>query len=189
MQRIADIVFWLAIMLWFALAVVGGVAAMAIFPAARELPLSMAGYESFIAAEPVLGRQLVAGFLVERVFGLAELPRLAFATIAAAAVVAQCLIARRANGVEPLRWLRIAALVCAYAALIVSLVSIVGFRVTDAKYRALASEERWRAEALATKPVVDDAHAFASRAATAEVISLLALAGLTAAGIGGRRRA
>jgi serine/threonine protein kinase len=52
-----------------------------------------------------------------------------------------------------------------------------------------AFRERFRAEALATKPFVDDAHAFASRAMTAEVGSILVLAGLTAAGIGARRRA
>ena len=189
MQRVADIVFWLAIMLWFALSVVGGVAAMAIFPAARELPLSMAGYESFIAAEPVLGRQLVAGFLVERVFELATEPRLILATVAAAALVAQCWFAYRADVREPLRGLRVVALVCAFAALLVSLVAIAGFRGVDKKYRVLASEDRFRAEALATKPFVDDAHAFASRAMTAEVGSILALAGLTAAGIGARRRA
>jgi ABC-type iron transport system FetAB permease component len=189
MQRVADIVFWLALMLWFALAIVGGVAAMAIFPAARELPLSMAGYESFIAAEPALGRQLVAGFLVERVFDLAQQPRLMLATIAAAALVAQCWFAYRAETREPLRGLRVAAFACAFVALVVSLVAVASFRGIDKKYRVLASEERFRAEALATKPFVDDAHAFASRATTAEVVSLLALAGLTAAGIGGRRRA
>jgi len=189
MQRVADIVFWLALMLWFAMAIVGGVAAMAVFPAARELPLSMQGYESFIAAEPVLGRQLVAGFLVERVFDIAQAPRLILATIAAAALVAQCWFAYRAGTREPLRGLRVGAFACAVVALLVSLVAIAGFRGVDLKYRALASDDRWRAEALATKPFVDDAHAFASRAATAEVVSLLALGGLTAAGIGGRRRA
>jgi hypothetical protein len=189
MQRVADIVFWLAIMLWFALAIVGGVAAMAIFPAARELPISMAGYESFIADEPVLGRQLVAGFLVERVFEVAQAPRLILATIATAALVAQCWFAYRANTREPLRGLRVAALVCAFGALLVSFVAIAGFRGADNKYRAPSIVRGERAEALATKPFVDDAHAFASRAMTVEVVTLLALAGLTAAGIGARRRA
>jgi len=38
-----------------------------------------------IAAEPTLGRQLVAGFLVERVFDLAQRPRIVLAAIAVAA--------------------------------------------------------------------------------------------------------
>jgi len=189
MQRIADIVFWLSVMLWFALAVVGGVAAMAVFPAARELPLSMAGYESFIAAEPVLGRQLVAGFLVERVFDLALPPRVAIAGIAVAGFLAQWLLARRAGAVEPLRKLRAAALACAAAALVASLVAIVEFRVADRRYRGLAAEEGSRAAALEAKVEVDRSHNLASQIATAEVLSLLALAGLSAAARGRTQRA
>jgi hypothetical protein len=189
MQRVADIVFWLALMLWFAMAIVGGVAAMAIFPAARELPLSMAGYESFIAAEPVLGRQLVAGFLVERVFDLALPSRAVIAMIAVAGFVAQCLLARRAGAIEPLRGLRAAALACAVAALIAAFVAIVEFRIADRTYRGLAAKAASLAAAVEAKASVDRSHELASRISTAEVVSLLALAGLTAAGIGGRRRA
>ncbi|MFN5494995.1 MAG: hypothetical protein ACK5C3_00265 [bacterium] len=189
MQRAADIVFWLALLMWFAFAVVGGVAAMAIFPAARELPLSMTGYESFIAAAPTLGRQLVAGFLVERVFDLAQRPRIVLAAIAVAALAVQLAISQRAKSAEPLRGLRIAALVAAVASVGVSLAALEGFRAADAKYRALAADETTRSQAIDAKAEVDRTHAFASRVATAEVVSLLALAGLSAAGMGARRRA
>jgi hypothetical protein len=189
MQRVADIVFWLALMLWFSLAVVGGVAAMAVFPAARELPLSMAGYESFIAAEPMLGRQLVAGFLVERVFDLAQQPRVVLAAIAVAALAVRLALSQRAKSVEPLRGLRIAAVVGAVAAVGVSFAALEGFRGADARYRALAADASTRAQAIEAKTEVDRTHAFASRVATAEVLSLLAAAMLTAAAAGGRRRA
>jgi hypothetical protein len=192
MRTLADVVFWIAIMLWLALALVGGIAAMAIFPAARELPLSMQGYEAFIAAEPVLGRQLVAGYLVERVFDLAQAPRAILATVATAALALGIISASRDSAPQPLRRLRITFLVCAIASLGVSFVAIVGFRVADRKYRVLAYEvtrdEKWIAQALSTKVEVDRAHALASRVASAEVLSLLALAGLSAAA-GVRRRA
>jgi hypothetical protein len=192
MRTLADVVFWIAIMLWLALALVGGIAAMAIFPAARDLPLSMEGYEAFIAAEPVLGRQLVAGYLVERVFDLAQTPRAILATVATAAFVLGIVFASRDSAPQPLRRLRIAALFCAIAALGVSIVAIASFRVAERKYRVMAYEvtrdEKWLAQALATKTEVDRAHTFASRVASAEVLSLLALAGLSAAA-GARRRA
>ena len=191
LYRAASVVFWIALCLWFSLAVVGGLAAMAIFPAARELPISMQGYEAFLAAEPVMGRQLVAGYLVERVFEVALQPRYVLAAITVAAFVAQLIVAHREKCAESLRRTRIAALACAVAALLVGSVLLVGFRVADKKYRALAGTEKLIAEAIATKPLVDTAHENASRAATAEVLALLALAGLTAAAaastVGGRR--
>jgi len=193
MRTAADIAFWLALFLWFSLALVGGMSAMAIFPAARELPLSMEGYEAFIAREPVLGRQLVAGYLVERVFEFAQAPRAIFAAVATAALALGIVLASRDSAPEPLRRLRITALVCAIAALGVSFVAIVGFRVADRKYRVMAYEVtrdgKWLAEALFMKAEVDRAHAFASRVMTAEVVSILALAGLSAAAAGVRRRA
>jgi len=192
MRTLADVVFWIAIMLWLAFALVGGIAAMAIFPAARDLPLSMEGYEAFIAAEPVLGRQLVAGYLVERVFDLAQAPRAILATVATVALALGLVLAKRESAPQPLRRLRITALVCAIAALVVSFVAIVGFRVADRKYRDVAYEvtrdKKWLVQALSTKVEVDRAHTFASRVASTEVLSLLALAGLTAAA-GVRRRA
>ncbi len=191
LYRAASVVFWIALCLWFSLAVVGGLAAMAIFPAARELPISMQGYEAFLAAEPVMGRQLVAGYLVERVFEVALQPRYVLAAITVAAFVTQLIVAHREKCAESLRRTRIAALACAVAALLVGSVLLVGFRVADKKYRALAGTEKLIAEAIATKPFVDAAHENASRAATAEVLALLALAGLTAAAAastaGGRR--
>ncbi|MFM1869108.1 MAG: hypothetical protein RL591_2516 [Planctomycetota bacterium] len=191
LYRAASVVFWIALCLWFSLAVVGGLAAMAIFPAARELPISMQGYEAFLAAEPVMGRQLVAGYLVERVFEVALQPRYVLAAITVAAFVAQLILAHREKCTEPLRRTRIAALACAVAALVVGSVLLVGFRAADQKYRALASTEKMIGEAIATKPFVDAAHENASRAASAEVFALLALAGLTAAAAasnaGGRR--
>ncbi len=191
LYRAASVVFWIALCLWFSLAVVGGLAAMAIFPAARVLPISMQGYEAFLAAEPVMGRQLVAGYLVERVFEVALQPRYVLAAITVAAFVTQLIVAHREKCAESLRRTRIAALACAVVALVVGSVLLVGFRVADKKYRALAGTEKLIAEAIATKPLVDTAHENASRAATAEVLALLALAGLTAAAAastaGGRR--
>jgi hypothetical protein len=181
MRRLADIAFWLSLLLWFALAVVGGIAASAIFPAARELPLSMQGYEAFLAAEPILGRQLVAGYLVERVFDLSLKPRFALAAITVAAFVLQLTLAHREGRTEPLRRVRIAALACAVGALVAGAVLLFAFRGADRKYRALAYSESRIAEAVATKPFVDDAHENVSRAATAEVLALLVLAGLAAA--------
>ena len=191
MLRAASVVFWLALLAWFALSIVGGLAAMAIFPAARELPISMQGYEAFLAAEPVMGRQLVAGYLVERVFEVALQPRYVLAAITVAAFVTQLILARGEKHTETLRRTRIAVLACAVVALLVGSVLLVGFRVADKKYRALAGTESFIAEAIATKPLVDAAHENASRAATAEVLALLTLAGLTAAAAastaGGRR--
>ena len=124
LYRAASVVFWIALCLWFSLAVVGGLAAMAIFPAARELPISMQGYGAFLAAEPVMGRQLVAGYLVERVFEVALKPRFVLAAITVAAFVAQLILAHRQKCTEPLRRTRIAALACAVVALVLSLIHI-----------------------------------------------------------------
>ncbi|MFM2164186.1 MAG: hypothetical protein RL325_623 [Planctomycetota bacterium] len=186
MRRTTDIVFWLAASLWLSLALVGGLAAMAIFPAARDLPLSMEGYEPFVAEHATLGRQLVAGHLVERVFAVSTAPRFALAVLAAVAILLQ--LGRSAR--PPLFRLRLSALALAALALSAStFVLLPRFQAADREYRAAARKPETIPEALAQKSAVDAAHEDASRAATLEVVALLALIGLSAAaGSGASRR-
>ncbi|MFM1805098.1 MAG: hypothetical protein RL136_1977 [Planctomycetota bacterium] len=182
MQRFADLLLWLSLALWLAFALVGGLAAMAIFPEARELPLSLEGYEAFIAAEPTQGRQLVAGFLVERVFTMSNTPRILAAVVAAIVLAGQLLTQR--HPAHPR--LRLAALALAGGAMLVSILwAMPAFQSVDRAYREAAAAGQVE-EALAQKPSVDAAHATASRLATTEVAALLALIGLTAIS-GGRR--
>ena len=184
MQRVADIVFWLSIALWVALVVAGGLAAAAIFPKARELDLTLAGYEAFLAAHPEEGRMLVAGFFAERVFVLSQTPRLVLAGIVAAALLLQFKFAPA----SPLRKTRLAALAIAGAALLFgSLWAIHDFRALDARYRDLASTPAKIEEAIAFKPTLDAAHERASRTMTVEVVALLGLIGLSAFAAGGAR--
>jgi len=186
MRRTADIVLWISLALWLSLALAGGVAAMAVFPAARELPLSMGGFEPFVATEPVLGRQLVAGHLVERVFLLATAPRFVLALLAALALLLQ----HGRSSRPPLFRLRLATLAIAALALAAgTFVFLPRFRAADGAYRAAAIKAESIPEALAQKPAVDGAHEAASRVATIEVVALLALIGLSAAaGSGASRR-
>jgi hypothetical protein len=184
MQRVADIVFWLAVTLWLALAVAGGLAAAAIFPKARDMALSLGGYEAFLAAHPEEGRMLVAGFFAERVFLISQSPRLVCAAIAAAALLAQL----KWTPTAPLRRTRLAALAVAGAALAIgSIWAIGGFRATDQKYRALAGSPAQIEQAIALKPTLDAAHARASNIMTVEVLALLGLIGLSAFAAGGAR--
>lgn len=186
MRRTADIVFWLAAALWLSLALVGGLAAMAIFPAARDLPLSMQGYEPFIAEHETLGRQLVAGHLVERVFAISTAPRFALAALAAVALLLQ--LGRSSR--PPLFRLRLSAVAIAAIALTTSTFFLLPrFQEADRAYRAAAIKAETIPEALAMKSEVDSAHENASRVATVEVVALLVLIGLSAAaGSGAARR-
>lgn len=190
MERAAAITLSVTLALWLALAAVGGIAAMAVFPAAKELPLSMDGYAAFTAAEPLLGRQLIAGHLVERVFIQSEIPRLVFAALATAAFVAQL----RLGGPAAFRRLRIAALAVAVVALLASAFwARPAFTAVDRKYRALADQvetkPEWVAMAVEHKSIaVDPAHAFASRVATTEIVALLALIALSAGAAAGTTR-
>lgn len=180
----------IAAALWLVLAAVGGIAAMAVFPAARELPLSMEGYEGFRAAEPALGRQLIAGHMVERVFIVSETPRLVCAAVAVVALALQLRVGRLAS----LRRLRVAALAVATCAMLVSVFyARPAFTAVDRKYRATARETEtkpdWAELAVRTKAeAVDPAHEFASRVATAEILALLAFIALTAAATAGPPR-
>lgn len=190
MERASSVTLSIVLALWLALAAVGGIAAMAIFPAAKELPLSMEGYAAFTAAEPVLGRQLIAGHLVERVFILSEVPRLILAAIAAAAFVAQLRLGRP----TAFRRLRIAAFAVAAVALLVSTFwARPVFTALDRKYRVLAdqveSKPEWVVPAVEHKSIaVDPAHAFASRVATTEIMALLAMIALSAGAAAGATR-
>ena len=185
MLRWADIVFWLAISLWLALAVAGGLAAAAIFPRARDLELSLAGYEAFLAAHREEGRLLIAGYFAERVFLLAQTPRLVLAAVAALALVVQL----KCAPASPLGKSRLAALAVAAAALLFgSLWTIDGFRALDQKYRAMARTPALIDEAIALKPELDAAHGLASRTMTVEVVAVLVLVGLSAATARGAQR-
>jgi hypothetical protein len=156
------------------------VAAAAIFPAARALDLSLAGYEAFLAAEPELGRMLVAGHLAERVFDLTGPLRTVLGPVAAALVVA----ALPWRSVRPVHIAAALALLIALAGLFVGrFVSERDFRAEDAAYRALAKAGEIDA-ARAKKPAVDLAHENASRLASTEALALVALLGLLGAGRG-----
>lgn len=187
MQRLANVVFWIALSLWLSFAMVGGIAAMAVFPAARELPLSMQGYEGFIAAEPVLGRQLVAGHLVERVFALADMPRLVCAIVCGLALLTQLALTRK----PPLARTRLVALAVGAGALLLgTFYALPAFQAKDRAYReAAATGEAAVAEARIVKQDVDAAHGVASNIAGVEVGAVLALivvSSLAAAGAGRR---
>jgi len=182
MQRIFDAFFWTLVALWFALAVSGGIAAMAIFPAARGLPLSLEGYEGFIAAQPEEGRMLVAGFLAERVFAITEGARLVLAPLTVCALLAQFAVAGR--GGSSFQRSRLLAIAVASVSLLSGVFwSMPGFTAKDAEYRAAARTGNAEA-ALAIKPDVDAAHERASRVAGAECMALLALIVLSSASIG-----
>ncbi|MFM1822226.1 MAG: hypothetical protein RI967_492 [Planctomycetota bacterium] len=162
---------------WFALAAAGGLAASAVFPAARGLDLSMPEYAGFLSAEPELGRMMVAGHLAERVFELTGTLRVPVAALAALAVAAFIVV----------RGWRLATVLAAIALLTASGAMAASvwwlqpdFQRQDARYREAAragDAERARAE----KPAVDASHASASRAAGTEALALLVLAGLVAA--------
>lgn len=179
MHRLVDVVMWVALSLWLALSLAGGIAAMAEFPAARELPLSMQGYEPFIAAEPVLGRQLVAGHLVERVFAVAEAPRLACAALTALALLAQLALSRKPAFAR----LRLSALAIGAAALLAgAFFALPAFQEQDRAYRLAAGADGGSgiAQAVERKPEVDLAHERASRISTIEVAAVLSLVVLSA---------
>jgi len=181
MHRVADLVFWLSASLWLAFALVGGVAAMAIFPAARELPLGLEGYEGFIATNPEQARLMIAGHLVERVFQLSDGARLVLAAVTALALLGQLALAPRAGGFPRLRLA--AAAVAAGALLIGALWVQPEFSERDRAYRAAARAGDVE-QANERKGEVDAAHATASRAASTEVGAILALIALSALGAG-----
>ena len=169
MPRIFALVFLVLIACWFALALAGGVAAAAIFPAARELELSLAGYEEFIALRPTEGRMLVAGFLAESVFSFSNGIRLVVAPLSVVAFLALGSMGGR-TGLLSLRGLAIA---------VASLTLMGGvlwvqpeFSARDREYRAAArAGDVDAAEAL--KSGVDLAHGRAATFASIEAIALL----------------
>jgi hypothetical protein len=184
MHRAADLVFWLSTSLWLAFALAGGLAAMAIFPVARELPLGLEGLEAFVASNPEQARLMIAGHLVERVFLLSDGVRLVLAAVTALALLGQLALAPRgAAGGFPR--LRLAATTVAAGALLVGALWVQPeFSERDRTYRAAArSGDIVQANEL--KVGVDAAHATASRAATTEVGAILVLIALSAVG-GGR---
>lgn len=186
MQRLVDVVFWISLSLWLALGVAGGIAAMAIFPTARELPISMPHYDALIAADAAQGRMTVAGHLVERVFTVSQTPRIACAAIAALALLTQIALAKK----SPLGGLRLAVLAFAGGALLLGAAyAMPDFQSRDGQFRALAATPDTLPLALEMKPELDAAHERASRVATAEVGAVLALIAFSAFAAGGARRA
>lgn len=162
---------------WFALAAAGGLAASAIFPAARGLELSMPEYAAFVAEEPELGRMMVAGHMAERVFEVTGMLRVPVAALAALAVAAFILV----------RGWRLATILAALALLTASVAMAASvwwlqpaFQREDARYREAARAGDID-RALAEKVAVDASHATASRAAGTEALALLVLAALVAA--------
>ena len=187
MQRIADTLFWTLIALWLAFALAGGIAAASIFPAARGLPLSLEGYEGFIAASPEQGRMLVAGHLAESVFAKTDGVRLLLAPLAVLALLAQVALAPRATR-SGARFVWIA--VAATALLVGTFWSQPAFTARDAEYRTAARTGRGT-ELLANatdsgpKLAVDAAHQRASWIAGTEALALLFLIAVSAWNAGG----
>lgn len=185
MLRTASALFFVSAAMWLAFAVAGGLAAAAIFPKARDLELSLAGYEAFLAAHPSEGKMLIGGFFAERVFILAQWPRIGAAALAAVALAVHLRLAPA----EPLRRTRLAALAVAGAALLFGSFWVIGdFRARDAAYRDLARTPGSVEKAIALKPELDAAHALASRTMTVEVGAVLALLALSAFARGGQPR-
>ncbi len=181
MSRLLAALLAVLLALWLACALAGGLAAASIFPASRELPLSLSGYEAFIAAQPEPGRMLVAGFLAETVFDTANRLQLALASCALVLMLLQ----HAAEGGFPrrigLRGSALALALAAFAALYFW--AQPAFRDADATYRAAALEGHVDA-ALALKPAVDSAHALASNCAKVEVLALLVVIALPSSGRG-----
>jgi hypothetical protein len=172
--------------LWLALAVAGGLAAAAIFPAAKSLPISLAGFEAFAAERPEEARVLAAGHLVERVFELTGAARCVLGSLAVAATIACALAVPRVEGSPQRRTKLVAiaallALVALAAAIAGTLVVQPEFQSQDRAYRDAARAADFAA-ADTLKREVDASHLAASRIATAEVLSILLAIPLLALG-------
>lgn len=167
--------------LWLALAVAGGVAAAAVFPAAKSLPISLAGFDAFAAARPEEARVLAAGHLVERVFELTGTFRCVLGALAVLLAVASALAAPR---LERVRALPIAAGLAGLAlasALVGNFIVQPDFQNWDRQYRnAAGAGDLVAADTL--KREVDRGHLAASRTATLEVGALLLAIGALAFG-------
>lgn len=170
MRRLLDAIFWMLLAAWLALAVSGGIAAAGAFPTARGLALSLEGYEAFIEVKPEEGRLLVAGHLAEAIFALTG--RLALLVAPAVLIVlAIRLLADRGRGLLPHA---IAAALATAALLYGQFGATPRFREDDRLYRAAARSGDVTG-AMALKEKVDAAHAHASRVASTEAASVLAL--------------
>lgn len=184
-SRILGALIGVMLAAWLALATAGGLAAAAVFPISRTLPISLAGYERYLAANPELGRMLVAGHLVESVFVLTDRVR-PFVALAAVTMLALGTLAGHATA-GARRLLAVAcsaALLGAGASLAGSLHFQPAFQLVDAGYRDAARSSDTE-EALRRKALVDAAHASASRVATLEAVAVLAaIAAFAAAGFG-----
>ena len=168
MHRFIASVFALLLACWLASAVAGGIAAASIFPAARELALSLAGYEQFITVETQAGRMLVAGFLAERVFETANYMQCWLAPCTVVVFIMLGISGPRGS------WRSAALLVAVSSFAALLWWAQPAFTAADAQYRD-AARGGDVAAALALKPAVDSAHALASNCAKIEVLALLVL--------------
>jgi hypothetical protein len=172
--------------LWLALAVAGGLAAAAIFPAAKSLPISLAGFEAFAAERPEEARVLAAGHLVERVFDLTGLVRCTLGAMVLGALVACALAVPRVGATSQRRTklVAIAALVAGIGLACAAVGTFVvqpEFQSQDRAYRdAARAADMVAADTL--KREVDRSHLAASRTATVEVVAILLAIPLLALG-------
>ena len=166
--------------LWLALVLAGAIAATTIFPTARETPLSLEGFETFVQADATQGRMLIAGVLVQSVFVFTAQARLWIALVA----VSLIMVCARRKDCRRTDHLRLGASVIALIALLFGVFwAQPQFAVEETAYRNAARDGQLEVT-RALKPAVDAAHSNASRLASVEVIALL----VVLVTIGGTRR-
>ncbi len=171
--RIIDIAYWISLAAWLAVVVAGGLAASAIFPTARDLPISMEGYEGFLAAEPALGRTLIAGFFAQSVFELTSRAQLILIPTFLIA-----LLLRNATGLTPSAWRtkvgRLALSVAIGASLLLLCWTMPMFDRVLESYRA-AARGGDIASAASIKVSLDEYHSYSTALTTAIAMGLLVL--------------
>lgn len=184
--RIIDIGYWLALTAWFAVALCGGLAASAIFPTARGMSLSLEGYEGFLAAEPELGRTLIAGFLAQSVFDLTMRAQWILVPVFLIMVLLQ-----NATSISPSlgrqRIGRLALCIAVGASVISIFWSVPKFNESLEAYRTTARSGD-AAAAANVKLTVDDYHSYSTTLGTATLASLLVIVVTSATSAPFRRR-
>ncbi|MSR41120.1 MAG: hypothetical protein EXS10_04375 [Phycisphaerales bacterium] len=173
MARIIDIGYWISLTAWFAVALAGGLAAAAIFPTARQLPISMEGYEGFLAAEPELGRTLIAGFLAQSVFALTSRAQMILLPVFVIMVLLQ-----NATGIAPSAWRnklgRLALCVAAGATAISLFWSMPMFDQSLEAYRSAARGGDVPA-AMNIKVTLDEYHSYSTMLGTTTLLAILVI--------------
>ncbi len=171
--RLIDLAYWISLASWFAVAIAGGLAASAIFPLARDLPISMEGYEGFLAAEPELGRTLIAGFFAQSVFELTSRAQMLLMPIFLITV-----LLRSATGLAPSAWRtrvgRLALIVAVGASVLMLAWAMPSFDRVLESYRA-AARGGDAAAAQNIKLTLDEYHSYSTALAIATAVSILIL--------------